>query len=289
MIRSRGCAGLTAFAVAATAAQAQEGDTVEEPLWEVGVGAFAVNAPDYPASGNRSTNGLPVPIVIYRGDILRVGEDDAVRVVPVEDDLFELSLSAGASFPASSDGNPVREGMPDLDFLFELGPELIVHGPTVMTESRGNGKLELALQVRAVLSADFEDGDFQQRGYVFEPELRYRHRGLLGEGTAFSASIGPIFATEELHDYFYEVEPRFATADRPAFDAEGGYLGTRAGAGLSFDLTDRFTLFGGVGIGVYTGAVNRDSTLFEEDVTASVFAGFTYTFYKSARTVTRPR
>ncbi|MEL6678669.1 MAG: MipA/OmpV family protein [Pseudomonadota bacterium] len=264
-------------------------ETEEKPLWELGVGAFAVNAPDYPASGNRSTNGLPVPIVIYRGDILRVGEDDAVRVVPVEDDLFELSLSAGASFPASSEGNPIREGMPDLDFLFELGPEVIIHGPTLETENFGTGKLELALQLRAVLSADFEQGDFVPRGYVFEPELSYTQRGLFGPRSRLSASVGPIFATEELQDYFYEVEPQFARPGRPAFDAEAGYLGTRAGLGLGYDVTDRFTLFGGVGVGVYEGAANQDSALFEEPVTTSVFLGFTYTFYKSTRTVTRPR
>jgi len=44
---------------------------------------------------------------------------------------------------------------------------------------------------------------------------------------------GPLFADRRYEDYFYSVAPRFATADRPAYQARGGYAGTELLAALS--------------------------------------------------------
>ena len=35
-----------------------------EPLWEVGVGAFVLTAPAYPASDQNQVNALPVPVAV---------------------------------------------------------------------------------------------------------------------------------------------------------------------------------------------------------------------------------
>jgi len=39
---------------------------------------------------------------------------------------------------------------------------------------------------------------------------------------------GPLFADRRYHDYFYTVAPPYATADRPAYQAVGGYAGTQS-------------------------------------------------------------
>ena len=259
----------------------------EVPLWELGVGAFGVYGPDYPASGEYSLNGLPFPYFIYRGDLLRLGEDAPARLVPVDTPRFELGVSLDAAFGADSDDNDLREGLPDLDPLAEVGPELIIRGPRFQFGDRGVGAVDLALQGRAVFSVDFSGLDVEYRGAVFEPFLRYRHPGLLGSGSLIFASLGPIFATERLHDYFYEVDPQFARADRPAFDADGGYLGTTATAGIGYELTERLRVFAGTELGFHSGAANEDSPLFEEEVTASVFLGFAYRLFESERQVLR--
>ncbi|MCR9257609.1 MAG: MipA/OmpV family protein [Alphaproteobacteria bacterium] len=258
-----------------------------EPLWEAGIGAFTTYGPDYPASASYSLNGLPFPFVVYRGDFFRVGEDAAAKIVPFETDRVEASLSLDAAFGADSSDNDLRAGLPDLDPLFEIGPELILRGPRFNFGPRGMGQIELALQGRAVFSVDLGEIEPEYRGLVFEPKLRYRQPGIVGEGSILFASIDPIYATEELHDYFYEVEPQFARAGRPAYQAEGGYLGTTLSAGLGMEITTRLTLFTGAEVGIYAGAANSDSPLFEDEFTAAAFLGFSYALYQSDTRVTR--
>ncbi|WP_161863372.1 MipA/OmpV family protein [Algicella marina] len=272
---------LAILALAAPAA-AQE-DSL--PLWEIRTGAFGLYAPDYPASGNYRLNGLAYPNIQYRGEFIRLGGSAAARLVPVDNPRYEIGISLDASFAANSDDNELREGMPDLGYLFELGPEFILHGPTFNTGSI-SGKLDFALQGRAVFSADLDEG-IGYEGLVLEPAVRYEVLDLLGEGSRIRASIGPIFATERLHDYFYEVAPGFAAPGRPAYDAEGGYLGTEASLGVSLPLSDRFRLFGGLGLGYYAGAANTDSPLYEEDLNGYVFFGGSVTLFESRRKVVR--
>ena len=50
---------------------------------------------------------------------------------------------------------------------------------------------------------------------------------------------GPIWATRRQHNYFYGVAPQYATAERPAYAAKGGYSGSQFIVALSkrFDKT----------------------------------------------------
>jgi len=47
-------------------------------------------------------------------------------------------------------------------------------------------------------------------------------------GWKLGALIGPHFGNQRQHQYFYGVAPEFATPERPAYDAPGGYSGWRA-------------------------------------------------------------
>lgn len=275
--------GLSAFATPALAQSGPVALTAREagaPLWEVGFGAFGVVAPDYPAANESSFNGLPFPNVTYRGDLFRLNEEAGARVVPVAEPRFEFGVSVDGAFGANSDDNALREGLPDLDILAEIGPELIFLGPQFATGS-GKGRLDLALQSRAVFSLDFDAVAYQ--GLAVEPELRYRQTGLFGGGGTGFLSIGGFFATERLHDYFYEVPEAFALPDRPAFDAGPGYLGTFVSAGISAPLTDRVVLFIGGQTALHAGAANRDSPLFADSATFAGFLGFAYAIWQSDR------
>lgn len=279
-------AALCALGMAAQGALAQTTATETEPLWELGVGAFGLYAPDYPASSEMSFNGLALPYGIYRGEVLRVDDEDGARLVPVETQAYEISLSAGASFGARSEGRGVREGLPDLDPLIELGPQVIFRGPGFGPPSR-RGQLDFALQARVVASLDFDNASATYRGVVFEPEVEARWPDALGRGTELRTSIGPIFATQALQEYFYEVAPQFVRPGRPAYQAEGGYLGTDLVVSLSYDLTPRITAFGGVSASSHAGAANTDSPLFEEDLTGAAFFGLAVILTESDRRVAR--
>ncbi|QIE43246.1 MipA/OmpV family protein (plasmid) [Rhodobacteraceae bacterium SC52] len=263
-------------------AQTEPADT--DPLWELGIGAFGLIAPDYPASGESSFNGLALPYGIYRGEVIRVDDEDGARVVPFDTPAYEISLSAGAAFGAQSEGRGVREGMPDLDPLLELGPQVIFRGPDFGPASR-RGRIDFALQARVVASLDFNTGSAKYRGMVFEPEVEARWPDAFGAGTEIRASVGPVFATEALQAYFYEVEPKFARAGRPTYQSQGGYLGTDVVVSLSYDLTPRFTAFGGMSASSHAGAANRSSPLFEQELNGAAFFGIAVILAESQRRV----
>ncbi|MDR3214434.1 MAG: MipA/OmpV family protein, partial [Azoarcus sp.] len=101
------------------------------------------------------------------------------------------------------------------------------------------------------------------------------HLGLLG---------GPIFADTRQHKYFYEVSPRYALPDRPAYHASGGYSGTQFIASLS----RRFGSFWAGGFVRYDnlhGAAFADSPLVEREHAWAGGLAVTWILGKSTRTV----
>ena len=244
-----------------------------QPLWEIGIAGGTAYSPDYPASDEYGIDVLAFPYLVYRGDIFRLGEDSIAKAVLLETERLEFDIGFDASFDADSDGNDARRGMPDLDFLGEIGPQL-----TIELGEYQNGELELSLPVGAVFSMDF--GDLHHRGYVFNPELSYEREGPF-EAVFMSVELGAGFATEELHDYFYQVDPRFATPSRAAFDADGGYLGSELGIGFFYGLTERVQFFTELQAAYHGGAANDDSPLYGDDVTFEVGAGLVWSLYQS--------
>ena len=249
-----------------------------KPLWEVGVGAFAGWLPDYPAAGQNTVQTLAAPYLIYRGDILRVGDEEnrgAVSGRFLKGNRYELDVTASAAFPVDSGDNKARRDMPDLDFLFGIGPQLrfkLINEPD-------HRKLNLNLQARAVFSTDFSSID--ARGYVFNPKLNYTRYHVTGLDLKTFASAGPVFATEKLMDYFYGVSPEFVTPVRPAFDADAGYLGSNITLSVRKKFNSRFRVFLGTRLGIHSGATNRDSPLFKDDLNLGFFTVFAWSFYQS--------
>jgi len=250
------------------------------PLWEAGVGGFTGYLPDYPAARENTIRGIGAPYVVYRGDILRVGGDEnrgAVSGRFVKNDRYEFDVSLSAAFPVDSKNNNARRDMPDLDFLFGIGPQLRIK----LINETNRRKLNLNLQARAVFSTDFSS--VMGRGYVLNPQLSYSHENLTDWKVKFSTRVGPIFASEKLMNYFYRVQPQFVRPDRPEFDADAGYLGTNVTFGLSKRFNRRFRLFLGTRLGIYSGATNEDSPLFKDELNVGVFSAFTWSFYQSER------
>ncbi len=249
-----------------------------KPLWEAGIGGFAGSLPDYPAAGENTFRALALPFLIYRGDILRVGGEDnrgAISGRFIDTDKFEFDVTLSAAFPVDSDDNDARRDMPDLDFLFGVGPQMIFK----LINQPGQRKLDLNLQVRAVYSTDFSSLD--HRGFVFNPKLSYSLKHVSALDLDISSSIGPLFGTERLMDYFYKVKPRYANSSRRAYDADAGYLGTNITLSASKRLDRSVRLIVGSRLGVHSGATNDDSPLFEDEFNVSVFAAFAWTFLQS--------
>ena len=110
-------------------------------------------------------------------------------------------------------------------------------------------------------------------------------RGWLSEKTALSISLSPTWASEKLHDYFYQVDHNFVTEQRQEFNAKGGYLGTRLLVSVSFNATESIRMFMGGSTSMHAGAANADSPLFLEKNTYSFGAGLVWRLWESEQRV----
>jgi outer membrane scaffolding protein for murein synthesis (MipA/OmpV family) len=251
------------------------------PLFELGIAAGGAWRPDYPASDQSSLSGIAVPFLILRSELLRSDESGA-RGRLLRSDWGELSFSAAAAFPSRSENNTAREGMPDLGWLGEVGPMLRLN---LWRDTAQRRRAILDLPVRAAFAVDTDSLSVTSRGIVFAPELAYEQVDLVVPRSRLRLSLGPVFGTERFLDYFYEVGPEFARPGRGAYDASDGYLGSRLEVSYRMPITGRVSVVLGSRVEGFWGASNAGSPLFRRDVNLSVAAGFSWSLYRSERTV----
>lgn len=138
-------------------------NAAQAPLWEFGAGGAFIDFPHYRGSDERQTYILPMPYLIYRGDILRV-DRHRVRGMLYESDVAELDISVNGSVPVTNNG--ARQGMPDLDPTLEIGPAVNVR----LYETASNqAQLELRVPLRYVVGSDFTY--LRGVGWLIHPQL----------------------------------------------------------------------------------------------------------------------
>ena len=163
-------AALAAFSLCAFGIEAEAASKVNasktngstEPVWEMGVGGGGFSGPTYPGSDDATSQALFVPFVIYRGEVFSIGEESGARALAYADERVELDVSLGASLAADASEDADREGMPDLDFLFEIGPQVIFHAAKY-DFAYWTGHVDLKLRARAVISTDFNSTEGRER------------------------------------------------------------------------------------------------------------------------------
>jgi MipA family protein len=267
---------LTTLASAPSVAQTTQPDeagtsTGGLPLWEAGAALGGGRFVDYPGADQGHLRGLVAPVFIYRGRILRV-DQGGIRGRLLDTPDWEFDLSASAAFNARS--NDARQGMPALDYLFGVGPQLIYKG------LRGHpGSPTLHLKTRAVMSTDFRD--VHGRGFTFDPELRWRMRPVAASPMDLTLSLQPSWASRSLQRYFYQVDTAQATAARPAYDARAGYLGTAVSLTLGGRRSGSLSWFANLRMLSLHGAANTDSPLLRDRSNVSAAAGVVWTPWKS--------
>lgn len=260
---------LLALALSASAAPTPEPDL---PLWEAGVFGGVASTPAYPASTDRASRGLVLPTLIYRGKVLRA-DRSGVTARLFDTERVDLDVGFALSLPARSNDVPARAGMPDLHSLLEFGPRLKV----LLSEPSAPNRVRLELPLRTPLELG---NGFRRQGLVFEPRMVFETRGSDQRWQA-DANIGMVFGNARLNQYYYGVEPQYATAARPAYQAQGGLMMTRLGVSLSHKLMPDWRIFGFTRYDNYTHAANRDSPLFLKNSGLSLGFGFTWTAFRS--------
>lgn len=193
------------------------------PLWELGVGIGALSTPVYRGSNTRVEYVLPFPYAVYRGAFLQVDQDDGIRGKLFAGRDLRLDLSLAGNVPVRDSDSGARNGMPELDPLVEVGAELSM---TLWRAGRRDHDFSFNLPLRLVYSVGDPLFDFQ--GLTLSPYFNYRIREENEAAlTRYNLSFGPIFASNRYHDYFYRVERQFVTPERPEYEADAGYGGSR--------------------------------------------------------------
>jgi MipA family protein len=255
----------------------------EKPLWELGAGLALLQLPDYRGSDQNRIYVLPYPYFIYRGDVLQVDRERVSgRIFKTDTMLLDFSLYG--QVPVKSSDDNARRGMPDLDPTFELGPSLNI---TLLENRQDRYKLNLALPARAVFSTDFRS--LRHEGWVFSPRLSFEKADFIaGTGLNLGVSAGPLFADRGYNSYYYSVDPAFATASRPAYDAGAGYAGSSITLGLSKGYKELvFNTF--VSVTFLQGAVFEDSPLVKSRCSIMSGIAVSWIFLKSAKSTPAER
>jgi MipA family protein len=191
------------------------------PLWEVGAGFAAIDFPVYRGSSERRAYLLPVPYLSYNGEFLKISRERA-RALFFKRDRVELDVSVNGSVPAKSSDTVARRGMPDLEATLEVGPSLNIH---LYHDEDRHTLLDVRLPWRAAFATNLQH--FYDIGWLFQPQLDLDLKDISHRGWNMGFVVGPIFADRRYHQYFYNVDPQYATPTRPAYTAHGGYSGTQ--------------------------------------------------------------
>jgi len=245
----------------------------EKSQWELGIGLSVLDIPFYPGSSQSKTYLVPIPHILYRSENIEV--DNGLQATFLKTPKLRFDLSADFGVPVNSEDSIARQGMPDLDLVIQIGPSLEV------TLAGGRFKpshTRLELPLRTAVATNFSSS--QNIGWVFEPRLTYETRRPYKTGFAYLVSAGLRYATEDYHDYYYAVDPEFATPSRSAFDAESGYSGLFVDAITNWR-TESLIYFAFVRYQNLAGAVFENSPLVEQEDYIFLGVGLTWVFARN--------
>jgi outer membrane protein len=249
----------------------------EQPLWEAGIGVTGLTIPDYRGSNQQRFYALPLPYLVYRGEIFRADRKGIYGRL-FESDRVHLNISADGGVPVKSDHNTARRDMPDLDPTVQIGPKLEV---CLVSDCKADYVVNFRLPVRGVFAVATDFSHFRGTGIVVQPQLNFDFRNFPAQGWIYGFAFGPMFATQEYHEYYYGV-PDFQAIPgfRPVYRAKGGYSGTQ----LVMAITKRFEHFWFGAFASYdelSGAVFDNSPLMRTKQSFVAGFGVAWVFAKS--------
>lgn len=219
---------------------------------------------DYPSADQGRMRYLVMPT--YKGKHFTIDRQDGVRGQLVDDSILKLSFSFIFLFPTKAKDMPVREGMPDLDWTFQLGPELqlYIHRSYFHT-------MYVRMPFRFIATTDFRH-DFEYRDWNFAPGIR--NVFYLGKGKGEITTRFDIdWASERYNDLFFQVDPKYATPNRPAYNARAGFLEYIVGINYAYYDSFPWTYFVGTNVYLVNNSINRESPLFRKNTSYNIFGG----------------
>ena len=193
------------------------------PLWEIGLGGGVLRIPDYRGSQDTRVYPYPFAIPFYRGKYLR-SDEDGVRGEVLMSKRVKLDFSLDGNVPINSDSVTVRQNMPDLAPSFQIGPALNIK---LWHSAQEQSSFIAFVPLRLAIAVDLPE--LYHIGYTFSPRLNYNRKiDFMGGQWRMGIGVGLEYGSEAFHEYYYQVDPQYASPTRPAYDAQGGFAGYRS-------------------------------------------------------------
>jgi len=186
--------------------------------WELGAGFGVFDIPLYAGSSQNKQYLFPLPYVRLESKRLEI--DEGIRAFLFKSDKVRLDLSADLALPVRSKDSIARRGMPSLDTVLQLGPSLEI---TLAGRYKSKNELRLEFPMRTAIATDIKDT--RNIGWLLESVLTYERKRQQKKAEAIKISFGVRYATEDFHQYYYDVAPAFVTSGRTVFSSSGGYSG----------------------------------------------------------------
>ena len=246
---------------------------VDKTEWSMGLGIGAFDYLLYPGAVESNRFILPVPYFTYRSPKFEV--DRGFRSFMYDSEKIAIDISADFGLPVDSDDTRARKGMPDLDFMLQIGPSLEFK---LNDRSKSYFDARFEIPVRVAFVTDLPNVD--HIGYLVEPRFSFDHRRSSNAPVAHKTTIGLKFATQDFHAYYYDVAPEYATPARSAYKSDAGFGGSFIKYRISYKTND-FIYWMFLRYQSLRGAEFEDSPLVLKNDYYFVGAGFSWIFASS--------
>lgn len=241
---------------------------------EVGGGIFMADIPHYLGSDQSEQYVLPVPYIRYQSDDLDIDRNSFTGYLWQQGNLH-LDISAGVSIAVDSKDNTAREGLDDLDWVFELGPSLNYY---LMGTPQTKRHLYFGLFTRKAMATDF--GSVTNVGWHYGPSIYFESPLLVTNSYELSTSIraNANFADDRYLNYYYSISLLDSSAERAEFNNHSGYSGSDLSVGINFD-TKKYWLGGFVKYDYLANTKQQHSPLVKQNSNISLGFGVAWKFY----------
>lgn len=247
-------------------------------LWEYGVGFGFAKFEQYPSASQYNNLFLPFPTFQYRGKIVRADDREGTRAYLIKEEMWSVELSGGGYIGLDSSTNDARSGMPDVPWNIHVGPQLVYNF---------SNELDFRIGLFQAMNTDFRSTSWA--GQVSEAKLIYQWESTLAlskNSPNYTSngrfSLGVKAGSSEFLSTYFEIAPKYATANRSSYEAKAGLLNLELTYFQSLKI-ERTSLYLGIAILDYKNSANKLSSLHKLDYNTSYLVGLTYVLGESKR------
>ena len=250
-------------------AESKKADT----QWAIGIGLGVFDYHLYPGAKQSNRLIFPAPYFTYRSAKFEV--DRGIKSFIYNSETIIIDLSADFGLPVDSDDTLARKGMPDLDFVLQLGPSL-----EFMLNDKNKNYFDARFEIPLRVAVTLDPGNIDNIGYLIEPRFTLKHQRLSNAGLSHKATFGVKYATQDYNAYYYDVAAEFATAARAEYKSDAGFGGSFANYRISYKTND-FVYWAFIRYQSLRGAKFEDSPLVLQNDYYFFGMGFAWIFASS--------